>query len=65
MMQRAGIAFLSSNLLERLDAREIQPAEASAAVTRMLDTAGYAHLKVSPTGPFANFEGYARAVTNG
>ena len=29
MMQRAGIAFLSSNLLERLDAREIQPAEAS------------------------------------
>ncbi|HEV7805456.1 MAG TPA: AAA family ATPase [Solirubrobacteraceae bacterium] len=62
--ERAGIAFFISNLLERLDAGEIQPAEASA-VTRMLDTAGYAHLKVSPTGPFANFEGYARAVTNG
>lgn len=62
--ERPGIAFFISNLLERLDAGEIQPAEASA-VTRMLDTAQYAHLKVSATGPIANFEGYARAVTSG
>ena len=60
--QRAGIAFLSSNL-ERLDAGEIQPAEAAPLVTD-------ARRRVrAPEGvadrPVGRFQGYARAVTNG
>ena len=41
----------------------MQDAEA-AAVCRMLDQAGYAHLKVSATRRLASLHGYPRAVTS-
>ena len=46
--ERAALAFFVSNLLEQVQAGKIQDAEAAAAC-RMLDQAGYAHLKVSAT----------------
>ncbi len=60
--ERAAIAFFMSNIAEQVAAGTIQPAEA-AATTRMLDEAGYAHLKVPATSPIANLDGYPRAVT--
>jgi MoxR-like ATPase len=44
--ERAALAFFASNLSEQVQAGKIQEAEAAAAC-RMLDQAGYAHLKVS------------------
>jgi len=61
--ERAALALFVSNLLEQVQAGKIQDAEA-AAVCRMLDQAGYAHLKVSATGRVANLHGYPRAVTS-
>ena len=60
--ERAALAFFTSNLLEQLQAGKLQEAEAAAAC-RMLDQAGYAHLKVSATGGVPNLHGYPRAVT--
>lgn len=60
--ERAAIAFFMSNISEQVGAGTIQPAEASA-VARMLDEAGYAHLKVPATSRIANLDGYPRAVT--
>jgi hypothetical protein len=66
MMRRVGerpaIAFLMSNIAEQVGAGTIQPAEASA-VARMLDEAGYAHLKVPATSRIPHLDGYPRAVT--
>ena len=61
--ERAALAFFVSNLLEQVQAGKTQDAEA-AAVCRMLDQAGYAHLKVSATGRVPNLHGYPRAVTS-
>jgi hypothetical protein len=60
--ERAALAFFMSNLLEQVHAGKVQDAEAAAAC-RMLDQAGYAHLKVSATGATPNLHGYPRAVT--
>ena len=60
--ERAALAFFVSNLLEQVQAGKVQDAEAAAAC-RMLDQAGYAHLKVSATGGVPNLHGYPRAVT--
>jgi AAA domain (dynein-related subfamily) len=59
---RAALAFFVSNLLEQLQAGKLGEAEAAAAC-RMLDQAGYARLKVSPSGAVPNLHGYPRAVT--
>ena len=61
--ERAALAFFVSNLLEQVQAGKLQDAEAAAAC-RMLDQAGYAHLKVSATGRVPNLHGYPRAVTS-
>ena len=61
--ERAALAFFVSNLLEQVQAGKLQDAEA-AAVCRMLDQAGYAHLKVSATGRVPSLHGYPRAVTS-
>ena len=61
--ERAALAFFVSNLLEQVQAGKTQDAEA-AAVCRMLDQAGYAHLKVAATGRVPNLHGYPRAVTS-
>ena len=61
--ERAALAFFVSNLLEQVQAGKTQDAEAAAAC-RMLDQAGYAHLKVSATGRVPNLHGYPRAVTS-
>jgi hypothetical protein len=45
-----------------VQAGKVQDAEA-AAVCRMLDQAGYAHLKVSATRRLPSLHGYPRAVT--
>ena len=60
--ERAALAFFVSNLLEQVQAGKVQDAEAAAAC-RMLDHAGYAHLKVSASGRVPNLHGYPRAVT--
>jgi hypothetical protein len=61
--ERAALAFFISNLVEQVQAGKVQDAEA-AAVCRMLDQAGYAHLKVSATRRVPNLYGYPRAVTS-
>jgi hypothetical protein len=61
--ERAALAFFVSNLVEQLQAGKVQDAEA-AAVCRMLDQAGYAHLKVSATRRLPNLHGYPRAVAS-
>jgi hypothetical protein len=58
--ERPALAFFASNLHEQVQAGKVQAAEAAAAC-RMLDQAGYAHLKVSSGRP--NLHGYPRAVT--
>ena len=60
--ERPALAFFASNLHEQLQAGKLQDAEAAAAC-RMLDQAGYAHLKVSASGRRASLHGYPRAVT--
>jgi hypothetical protein len=61
--ERAALALFISNLSEQVQAGKVQDAEA-AAVCRMLDQAGYAHLKVSATRRLASLHGYPRAVTS-
>ncbi len=61
--ERAALALFVSNLVEQLQAGKVQEAEA-AAVCRMLDQAGYAHLKVSATRRLPNLHGYPRAVSS-
>jgi MoxR-like ATPase len=61
--ERAALALFVSNLLEQAQAGKIKEAEA-AAVCRMLDQAGYGHLKVSGTGRVPSLHGYPRAVTS-
>ena len=60
--ERPALAFFASNLHEQVQAGKVQDAEAAAAC-RMLDQAGYAHLKVPATGGRPNLHGYPRAVT--
>ncbi len=60
--ERAALALFVSNLVEQLHAGKVQDADA-AAVCRMLDQAGYAHLKASATRRLPNLHGYPRAVT--
>ena len=66
MMERIGerpaLAFFASNLHEQVQAGKLQDAEAAAAC-RMLDQAGYAHLKVSASRGRPSLHGYPRAVT--
>jgi MoxR-like ATPase len=61
--ERAALALFVSNLAEQVQAGKVQDAEA-AAVCRMLDQAGYAHLKVSATRRLPSLHGYPRAVTS-
>jgi energy-coupling factor transporter ATP-binding protein EcfA2 len=61
--ERPALAFFASNLVEQVQAGKVQEAEAAAAC-RMLDQAGYAHLKVSATRRMPNLHGYPRAVTS-
>ena len=61
--ERAALALFASNLAEQVQAGKVQDAEAAAAC-RMLDQAGYAHLKVSATRRLPNLHGYPRAVTS-
>lgn len=61
--ERAALALFVSNLTEQVQAGKVQDAEA-AAVCRMLDQAGYAHLKVSATRRLPSLHGYPRAVTS-
>ena len=61
--ERAALALFVSNLLEQVQAGKLQDAEAAAAC-RMLDQAGYAHLKVSASGRVPSLHGYPRAVTS-
>ncbi|MGA2929878.1 MAG: hypothetical protein ABSG43_28610, partial [Solirubrobacteraceae bacterium] len=59
--ERAALAFFASNLHEQQTTGAIQPAEAAGAC-RMLDEAGYGHLRINPTSPIPNLHGYPRAV---
>jgi MoxR-like ATPase len=61
--ERAALALFISNLVEQAQAGKIQDAEAAGAC-RMLDQAGYAHLKVSATRRLPSLHGYPRAVTS-
>jgi hypothetical protein len=60
--ERPALAFFASNLHEQAQAGKVGDAEAAAAC-RMLDQAGYAHLKVRAWGGRPNLHGYPRAVT--
>jgi hypothetical protein len=59
--ERAAIGFFCSNLYEQQGAGTVQEAEAAAAC-RMLDEAGYGHLRVGPGSKIPNLHGYPRAV---
>ena len=59
--ERAALALFVSNLGEQVQAGKVQ--EAAAAACRMLDQAGYAHLKVSATRRLPSLHGYPRTVT--
>ena len=59
--ERAAIGFFCSNLHEQQAGGTIQEAEAAAAC-RMLDEAGYGHLRVGPSSKIPNLHGYPRAV---
>ena len=61
--ERAALAFFASNLAEQVASGQVAEADAAAAC-RMLDQAGYAHLKVSATGRVPSLHGYPRAVTS-
>ena len=60
--ERAAVSLFVSNLHEQIETGKVQAAE-GAAVARMLDQAGFAHLKVSAAGRIPNLHGYPRAVT--
>ncbi|MEA2310325.1 MAG: nitric oxide reductase NorQ protein, partial [Solirubrobacteraceae bacterium] len=60
--ERAALAFFASNLAEQVVSGQVAEADAAAAC-RMLDQAGYAHLKVSATSGRPCLHGYPRAVT--
>ena len=60
--ERAAIGFFCSNLHEQTTGGTIQEAE-SAAACRMLDEAGYGHLRVAASSRIPNLHGYPRAVT--
>ncbi len=60
--ERTAIGFFCSNLHEQQTAGTIQAAEAAAAC-RMLDEAGYGHLRVGASSKIPNLHGYPRAVT--
>ena len=59
--ERAAIGFFCSNLHEQQAAGTIQDAE-TAAACRMLDEAGYGHLRVGASSKIPNLHGYPRAV---
>jgi hypothetical protein len=59
--ERAAIGFFCSNLHEQQGAGTIQDAE-TAAACRMLDEAGYGHLRVGASSKIPNLHGYPRAV---
>ena len=59
--ERVAIGFFCSNLHEQQATGTIQEAEAAAAC-RMLDEAGYGHLRVGPSSKIPNLHGYPRAV---
>jgi AAA domain (dynein-related subfamily) len=59
--ERAAIGFFVSDLHEQVTAGKIQEAEAAAAC-RMLDEAGYGHLRVGASSKIPNLNGYPRAV---
>lgn len=59
--ERLALALFCSNLHEQVSAGKVQEAEAAAAC-RMLEEAGYAHLKVSASGRTPNLHGFPRAV---
>jgi AAA domain (dynein-related subfamily) len=59
--ERAAIGFFCSNLHEQQATGTLQEAEAAAAC-RMLDEAGYGHLRVGPSSKIPNLHGYPRAV---
>jgi hypothetical protein len=59
--ERAAIGSFCSNLHEQQAAGTIQEAEAAAAC-RMLDEAGYGHLRVGASSKIPNLHGYPRAV---
>ena len=60
--ERAALAFFASNLAEQVASGQIAEADAAAAC-RMLDQAGYAHLKVAASSGRPTLHGYPRAVT--
>ena len=60
--ERAAVSLFISNVHEQIEAGQVQAAE-GAAITRMLDEAGLARLKVSAAGHIPNLHGYPRAVT--
>ena len=59
--ERAAIGFFCSNVHEQQATGTIQEAEAAAAC-RMLDEAGYGHLRVGVSSKIPNLHGYPRAV---
>jgi hypothetical protein len=59
--ERAAIGFFCSNLHEQQGAGAILEAEAAAAC-RMLDEAGYGHLRVGASSKIPNLHRYPRAV---
>ena len=59
--ERVAIGFFVSDLLEQVTAGKIQDAEAAAGC-RMLDEAGYGHLRVGASSRIPNLHGYPRAV---
>jgi len=59
--ERAAIGFFCSNLHEQQAAGTIQEVEAAVAC-RMLDEAGYGHLRVGASSKIPNLHGYPRAV---
>jgi hypothetical protein len=59
--ERLAIGFFVSNLHEQVSGGTIQEAEGAAAC-RMLDEAGYGHLRVGATSKIPNLHGYPRAV---
>jgi hypothetical protein len=59
--ERAALAFFASDLHEQQQAGTIQAAEAAAAC-RMLDEAGYGHLKIGSSLGVPALHGYRRAV---
>jgi hypothetical protein len=60
--EATAVSLFVSNLHEQIQAGKVQDAE-GAAVARMLDEAGFGHLKRTVAGRVPNLHGYPRAVT--